>query len=946
MAGAGAGPGAGPGPVTASAASALKRAAEHLKDAERARSKGQDTVWAKQLDEAIAAYVSAREYGAAAEIAERLKEPKRAARLWFRAGDFRRAAEHHRALDEPLEAADLFERAGELAKAAEIFEELGDLGRSAGLFERAGEKQRAADLLMAMVSGHGPRGITLTGPERAAALARAGSLYGEIGLITHAVNALIQGGHLANAATLLASAGRLREASDLMASSGDLLAAADLARMGGDERQALLLLAARAEAEGYLAEAAAYYEQAQDFAQAAIIHEFADDPSRAAEAHERARNFETAASLFQKLGRDHDAARCLRASGKPEAADALLEHADERTIAAHRASGHFLAAAQELLKRARRGERGQYQEARRCLASYPSTHPHYVVAQTLSAEILEEVGDRQAAITILRTLLLAAPSPPRAGADTHDALYLLGRLLEAEGFFADARAVYRRLWTSDPTYKDAERRLRHLTESTGASLVQASGPTSSGLGRPVSSPTFVPLAMMGDEESSPSAPSPRRRNGDGDGDEIESRDGNTSRETNRNDVNVSRVGDRVGAQSGDNTDRRDEGSDALGFSVAEPRRLLSHDPEEDVGEGARTNASANTSAGTGTGASTGTGANVGTHGSDGETEGRQQAWSVQSDAHYDEEPIELISEVRTHPGFVTESPFFQPPSLEGRVLRGRFKIEREVERTSTALVYLARDTVLERKVAIKVLNPSAGASEEGMKRFLREARLAARVHHPACLAIYDFGTERGLTFIAMEFVDARPLAEVLIDGPLPIRRALELARRAADALTAAHLEGVFHQDIKPTTLLIDEAERLRLVDFGVAARASTTDREQDSFLGTPKYMSPEQANGAPIDGRSDLYSLGVVMFEMIAGRPPFEGTLAALAQRLTQPPPELPTDLEAEVPEDVRQILARCLALEANARFQAAADLVRALDDALASLTLASAPDPDGTPPS
>ncbi|MBK8013747.1 MAG: protein kinase [Deltaproteobacteria bacterium] len=883
--------------------SALKRAAEHLAEAERALKKGQDAAWAQQLDEAIAAYVSAREYGAAAEVAERLKDPKRAARLWFRAGDFRRAAEHHRALDEPLEAADLFERAGELVKAAEIFEELGDLARAAGLFERAGEKQRSADLLMAMVAGHSPRGITLTSAERAAALARAGALYGEIGLVTEAVNALIQGGHLANAATILASAGRLREASDLMASSGDLLAAADLARMGGDERQALLLLAARAEAEGYLAEAAAYYEQAHDFAQAAIIHEFADDPSRAAEAHERARNFETAASLFQKLGRDHDAARCLRAGGKPEAADALLEHADERTIAAHRARGHFLAAAQELLKRARRGERALYEDARRCLASYPPTHPHYVTAQTLTAEILEEVGERQRAITILRTLLLATASPP-VGADAHDALYLLGRLLEAEGFFADARAAYRRLWTSDPTYKDAERRLRHLTESTGAGLIPASGPTSSSspsgaLSHPITAPAFAPLLKVGDEPPA-NAPPPRGRH----------------------------AGDASGSNRRDDDGRPDdEGSDALRLSVAEPRRLLSPEKEGEASGDVDGNIDGNIEGA-----------------ADGDTDGGRREAGGRRDAYFmagdEEDPIELTSEVRTHPGFVTESPFFQPPSLEGRVLRGRFKIEREVERTSTAFIYLARDTVLERRVAIKVLSPSAGASEEGMKRFLLEARLAARVHHPACLAIYDFGTERGLTFIAMEFVDARPLAEVLGEGPLPLRRALELARRAADVLAAAHLEGVFHQDIKPTTLLIDDAERLRLVDFGVAARASTTDREQDSFLGTPKYMSPEQANGDPIDGRSDLYTLGVVLFEMIAGRPPFEGTLAALAQRLTRPPPELPADIA--VPERVRQILAHCLALKPAERFPTAAELVHALDDALASLGLSQ----DGASPS
>lgn len=281
-----------------------------------------------------------------------------------------------------------------------------------------------------------------------------------------------------------------------------------------------------------------------------------------------------------------------------------------------------------------------------------------------------------------------------------------------------------------------------------------------------------------------------------------------------------------------------------------------------------------------------------------------------------------------------EGPAYAPnvlkaESLMGRVLRGRFRIEKKLGRGSQAQVYLARDQVLDRKVAIKVLSESVADDSTALDRFLREARLAARVHHSGCLAIFDFGQEAGLTFMAMEYFRGRTLRDLIKKGPLDPYLALRLARDVAAALGAVHSAGIIHRDVKPTNVMVDRTGRVRITDFGVA-RTLDDDHSGGVMVGTMKYMAPEQARAKVVDARADIFSLGVVMYEMLNGKPPFGGTLDALIARVTKPPPPLPSTVNAS--EEVRRIVRRCMAKAPKQRYQDPDALIEDLSSEISKL--------------
>lgn len=267
--------------------------------------------------------------------------------------------------------------------------------------------------------------------------------------------------------------------------------------------------------------------------------------------------------------------------------------------------------------------------------------------------------------------------------------------------------------------------------------------------------------------------------------------------------------------------------------------------------------------------------------------------------------------------------------LVGMVLRDRFRLERRIGRGAQAQVYLARDQVLDREVAIKVLSESVSPDDMGLTRFLREARLAARVHHGNCIAIYDFGQEKGLVFIAMEYFQGKTLRELLKRGPLDPYLALRIARDVGAALGAVHEAGIVHRDVKPTNVLVDRHANVRIADFGVA-RFVTDDSSTGMMVGTMKYMSPEQARGKDADRRADIFSLGVVMYEMLAGKAPFGGSLDALIARVNQPPPDLPDDVP--LPDVVRGIVQRCMQKRPEHRYPTVEPLIDDINHALAAL--------------
>lgn len=245
---------------------------------------------------------------------------------------------------------------------------------------------------------------------------------------------------------------------------------------------------------------------------------------------------------------------------------------------------------------------------------------------------------------------------------------------------------------------------------------------------------------------------------------------------------------------------------------------------------------------------------------------------------------------------------------------GRYVIESELGRGGMGLVHRARDTVLDRAVALKELPPALRSDPALAERFRTEARVLAKLAHPGIVQIYDLvEDERGM-WMAMEIVPGGSLDARLEGGPLPVADAIELARRMAEAMAYAHAQGVVHRDFKPHNVLLAADGSPKVTDFGLAKLVQSQGpalTQAGTVLGSPAYMSPEQASGREADARSDVYALGATLYELLTGRPPFVGeTASVLLQHITQPPPR-PSELApAPLPEAVEALLLRMLAKE------------------------------------
>lgn len=267
-------------------------------------------------------------------------------------------------------------------------------------------------------------------------------------------------------------------------------------------------------------------------------------------------------------------------------------------------------------------------------------------------------------------------------------------------------------------------------------------------------------------------------------------------------------------------------------------------------------------------------------------------------------------------------------SLIGRRL-GRYELRAELGRGGMARVYRALDTLLQRQVAIKVLAAQLSMDPEFVRRFDREATTAANLRHPAIVTIYDVDEQDGLHYIAMEFVDGRSLHAVLEEHTtLGLGYAVSILGPVAEALDFAHAKGAIHRDIKPHNILIDHDGRVLLTDFGIA-QTPDSDGERLTrtgiFMGTPEYISPEQAEARRVDGRSDLYALGVVAYEIITGRVPFAGATPQLIVAHSQLPPPPPTSVVAHLPGELDEVLAKALAKRPERRYPSGQALVEAL---------------------
>jgi tetratricopeptide (TPR) repeat protein len=259
---------------------------------------------------------------------------------------------------------------------------------------------------------------------------------------------------------------------------------------------------------------------------------------------------------------------------------------------------------------------------------------------------------------------------------------------------------------------------------------------------------------------------------------------------------------------------------------------------------------------------------------------------------------------------------------------GRYKILKELGRGGFATVYQGHDETLDRNVALKVLHPELTRDETSLRRFKREAVAIARLRHPNIVIVYELGEEAGSAYIAMEYVEGDTL-KARLGKPLPLAEAVRIASDVASALEYAHSRDVIHRDIKPANILITAENQVVLADFGIAVLIQNESSLTRGLLGTPQYMAPEQALGEPIDARSDLYALGIVLYEMLAGQPPFRGDspLATLALQVNAPLPKL-RSINPAVPEPVEAMIERALAKDPAQRYPTAGEFRAALQAA------------------
>ncbi|HEX2053272.1 MAG TPA: protein kinase, partial [Actinomycetota bacterium] len=261
--------------------------------------------------------------------------------------------------------------------------------------------------------------------------------------------------------------------------------------------------------------------------------------------------------------------------------------------------------------------------------------------------------------------------------------------------------------------------------------------------------------------------------------------------------------------------------------------------------------------------------------------------------------------------------------VPGKQYGGRYQIQGSIASGGMAEVFVARDLLLDRLVALKLMHPEFARNKAFIERFRREAQAAASLNDSRVVAIYDWGSDSGTYFIVMEYVEGSTLAEIIsTSGPLPIAKAAKIAIEVLGGLHLAHQKGIVHRDVKPANIAITVGGQVKVMDFGIARAASdgaVTVTQTGMVIGTASYFSPEQAQGKPVDARSDIYSTGVVLYEMLTGVVPFRGeSPVAVAYKHVSEDPTPPRALAEDIPPALEAVVMKALAKNPDNRYQTA----------------------------
>src|SRR6478609_7243751 len=280
---------------------------------------------------------------------------------------------------------------------------------------------------------------------------------------------------------------------------------------------------------------------------------------------------------------------------------------------------------------------------------------------------------------------------------------------------------------------------------------------------------------------------------------------------------------------------------------------------------------------------------------------------------------------------------------------GKYEIRRELARGAMGIVYEGYDPLIRRRVALKTIRPEQLEGErtgDAIARFRREAQAAGRLSHPNIVAIHDFDQDQGVWYIAMEFVDGRELKDCFAaDERFRMPDIERIMTQILDALEYSHRQGVVHRDIKPANIFLLADGTVKVADFGIAHIESSNLTQVGTVVGTPNYMSPEQIMGLPVDGRSDIFSTGVILYQFLTGGRPFAGSSTTTMQKVLKEEPLPPSTLNVQLPPAIDSVVRRALAKRADDRFPTAQAFADALHAAMPAPTHGAA-DPDATMPS